>query len=1075
MKEQSEARRLRALRGTGLLDAPAEGAFDRLTRLAARTLGVPIALVSLVDESRQFFLSAHGLSEPWSSRRETPLSHSFCLTVTTTRAPLVVADAREDAALRDNLAVRDLAVVAYAGVPIILEGEAIGAVCAVDSKPRQWAASDVELLQDLAASVVAEMELRIAVRTMAEQRTLTMALFESLGDGILAMDPNRTYIVVNDIARRWFQGAEAGSVAPRDWTTTHRAFRLDGSALPAEAGPLVRALRGEATEGLTFVLQGPTAAARTYLEASGRPVRSASGEIIAAIGVFRDVTERRREADERAATEARVAVRAGEASLETILDSIADALIVTDESGLVRRMNPVAEKLTGAKRDSAYGQALGQVFRVSEIEGDEPLEHADRQLLASEDASGDFVLHAAGGAVRPISASASAIDGGSGTVLVFRDRTRERDAQAALAASEAKYRELYESSLDMFGTVVFPSEVLVDCNQTLCRSLGYTREEIIGRPYEHLYAPEYRDMKAAAVALLATDSEGFMDLERRLQRKDGTFIDVSLNARIVRDADGRVTSVKCVWRDVSRRTQAERDRTFLLEMDEVLATSSDVEPLLAEASSRLGRYLGASRCVFADVDLDGDSVRFHPHFSAAGAPLPERSSLSAFGPEVITLAREATTIVVRDTSSDPLTKDAYGTAFDPIAMRAFVAAPQKRDGKWSASLVVASESPRTWEEREVAMVRLVAERLGVWLQHRHLLDAVREREVARAVERSEERSSLLLDAIKDYAIFMLDDEGRVRTWTAGAERLKGYRADEILGHDYATFFEAADIARGHPRANLAVARRDGRCEEEGWRLRKDGSRFAAHTVLTTLYDADGKPEGFAKITRDVTQERLHAAELLAKQTELQKSLREREVLLQEVHHRVKNNLQVISSIINMQARKIERGAAREALVQCQTRVLAIALIHEKLYQSKDYSQVDFADYMRGIAAQVFRAGGRGLDNVSLELGVADVPLGIDRAIPCGLIVNELVSNALKHAFPDGRTGTIRVRLRRVGERRIELRVEDDGVGLPANFAIEQAQSMGLQLVMTLSEQLEGTLLVESGSRATFSLTFDGDS
>ncbi len=153
--------RLAALRRADLLDTPPEEAFDQLTRLAARLLGAPMALVSLVDKDRQFFKSSTAsLPGPWQTQRQTPLSHSFCQHTITSREALVVEDAREHPLVRDNLAIRDLGVIAYLGIPLIApDGHALGTLCVIDSKPRHWTPDQVELLQDIAASVVTEISL----------------------------------------------------------------------------------------------------------------------------------------------------------------------------------------------------------------------------------------------------------------------------------------------------------------------------------------------------------------------------------------------------------------------------------------------------------------------------------------------------------------------------------------------------------------------------------------------------------------------------------------------------------------------------------------------------------------------------------------------------------------------------------------------------------------------------------------------------------------------------------------------------------------------------------------------------
>ena len=177
-RESSEHHRLAALEATALLDTPTERVFDRLTEIAATTLGVPIALISLVTDDRQFFKSQCGLPEPVATTRETPLSHSFCQYVVHDRAPLVIEDAREDARLHDNLAIPDLGVIAYAGVPLTLpDGAVIGSFCAIDTSPRVWRERDIELLRQLADTTIEIVGLRAeAVAAVDVSRRLQAAL-----------------------------------------------------------------------------------------------------------------------------------------------------------------------------------------------------------------------------------------------------------------------------------------------------------------------------------------------------------------------------------------------------------------------------------------------------------------------------------------------------------------------------------------------------------------------------------------------------------------------------------------------------------------------------------------------------------------------------------------------------------------------------------------------------------------------------------------------------------------------------------------------------------------------------------
>jgi len=207
----------------------------------------------------------------------------------------------------------------------------------------------------------------------------------------------------------------------------------------------------------------------------------------------------------------------------------------------------------------------------------------------------------------------------------------------------------------------------------------------------------------------------------------------------------------------------------------------------------------------------------------------------------------------------------------------------------------------------------------------------------------------------------------------------------------------------------------------------------------------------------------------ARTAALQAALHDRDLRLQEAHHRVKNNLQVISSLISMQARAVGAGASRDALEECRTRIQTIALIHEKLNQSQDFARLPFSEYARDLARDIFKAACVSPCRISLELAVEPVALAVDKATPCGLILNELITNALRHAFPDGRAGTVRVELAPAGAG-LRLSVRDDGIGLPEGLEPKRSSSLGLQIVDTLVKQLHADLEVEVAAGTCFRIT-----
>lgn len=324
---------------------------------------------------------------------------------------------------------------------------------------------------------------------------------------------------------------------------------------------------------------------------------------------------------------------------------------------------------------------------------------------------------------------------------------------------------------------------------------------------------------------------------------------------------------------------------------------------------------------------------------------------------------------------------------------------------------------------------------------------------------SHELLSRILD-IADDAIVSVDRHQRIVLFNQGAEKIFGYGAEEVIGKPLSVLLPLQHVEAHQEhieefgRAPVA-ARRMGEREQIAGR-RKDGVEFPAEASISKV-DVDGQ-RIFTVILRDMTRHK-------EAEEQIRTSLREKEVLLKEIHHRVKNNLQVVSSLLNLQVRGIHEESARQAFRESQDRVLAMALIHEQLYQSKDLSDVHFGDYIRQLAAHLFRSYQVSASRIELKTEIEDVHLPVDTAVHCGLIINELVSNALKHAFPHGREGEIRIELKS-DSGMVLLAVEDNGVGIADTASYWSHGSLGLRLVKSLVRQLQGeTEVGKSGGTA----------
>jgi len=247
------------------------------------------------------------------------------------------------------------------------------------------------------------------------------------------------------------------------------------------------------------------------------------------------------------------------------------------------------------------------------------------------------------------------------------------------------------------------------------------------------------------------------------------------------------------------------------------------------------------------------------------------------------------------------------------------------------------------------------------------------------------------------------------------------------------------------------------------------SKFIARdgTIRNIMITVDAIPG-----TDEYVSSILDITDLRNTEQSLKKSLEEKEMLLKEIHHRVKNNLMVISSLLNLQSKSIKDQEVLDIFRESQNRAKSMALIHQRLYQSSDLKHMNFGDYLRTLVKDLFRTYAAGSGQVGLKMDVDDVMLDIDTTVPMGLIVNELVCNGLKHAFPQGRSGSMGVHFHKSGEDYV-LRVVDDGVGFPEDLDFRKTKSLGLQIVNDLTDQIRGTVELVRGGGTEFKITFKG--
>ena len=363
-------------------------------------------------------------------------------------------------------------------------------------------------------------------------------------------------------------------------------------------------------------------------------------------------------------------------------------------------------------------------------------------------------------------------------------------------------------------------------------------------------------------------------------------------------------------------------------------------------------------------------------------------------------------------------------------------------------------------------------------------------ELARLLAEAEQSRRALLSVVEDHqaaerALRASEDRWRhaVQGSAAGiwehdfiaGESFYSDRSKEMLGYApedipavqeaWTSLIHPDDVAIGLEAIKAHLAGRKPYYEAEHRFRCKDGTYRWISSHARAVQDEQGRLLRISGTYVDIHERKLAEEKLRA-------SLHEKEALLKEVHHRVKNNLQVITSLLRLEAGRSKEPSRREVLQEMQGRIRSMALLHETLYRSGNFAGVNLADYLRQVVTQIFRAQNTAPERVQLSLELDAVTVDMDQAIPCGLIVNELVTNSLKHAFPGDKAGRIRVVLHRIDTGPLHrLEVTDNGVGFPGNFELSQSGTLGMQLVSDLSRQLQGEFDLSRGPGAGFTLRF----
>jgi len=609
-------------------------------------------------------------------------------------------------------------------------------------------------------------------------------------------------------------------------------------------------------------------------------------------------------------------------------------------------------------------------------------------------------------------------------VETCEDITPRKRAEQALVQSETRFRATFEEAavgmahMDLQGA-------WLRVNRKLAEILGYSIPELLKLSCGDTTHPDDLESYFNALACFGAGEFETLKAEKRYIRKDGQVIWAAMNVALVRDTGGRPDYLIVNVEDISERRKIEAEREAARRREAQLAQFG----LIVERSSNEVYIFDAQSLKFIHVN--------------AGA----RKNIGYSIDEL----REMTALDI---------KPEYGHArFLELV------GPLKRAEK--DQILFETVHRRKDGSEYPVEVRLQLSSAGDTSAFVAIInDITRRRRAEQALRDSEERFRQLAENVKDVFWVSSADGSEVQYVSPAFESVWGHPV-AALDEKPQLWFDA--IVPEYREAVADAVRRaaeEGRSLEVEYRIiRADGSQRWIRDQVHPVRDAAGAIVRLVGAAEDITDHKRDEARVEA-------SLREKEVLLKEVYHRVKNNLQVVSSLLEMQGRGLRDETLREVLADSVRRVKSMALVHEQLYHSRDLAQIDFGDYAKSLVENLVYSHLAVQRGIRVEVDVQNVHLGIETAIPCGLIINELVSNAIKHAFPGGSGGRVRLAFRAREAGGWLMEVSDDGVGPPEGFDPQNCPTLGMRLVSALCTQIAGSLSVESAAPgARFSIAF----
>ncbi|MBD1884207.1 PAS domain S-box protein [Microcoleus vaginatus] len=803
-----------------------------------------------------------------------------------------------------------------------------------------------------------------------------------------------------------------------------------------------------------------------WILARGSAIRSADGKACSLTGTDTDITDRK-------LTEEKL--QNSEAELVALFNAMTDIVLVFDASGRYLKIAPTAPELLYKPAPEVLGKTLAEIF--PEAEANFALAHI-RQTLASGQTHRVEYRMEIGCKLFWFDASISPLEFDR-VMWVARDITARKQAEAALQKSEEKFRNLFDDAPIALGLASVRDYRTIKVNEAHRQMLGYSDSELATMTFTELTHPEDLQADVEQVKQLVEGNISRFQREKRLIKKNGELMWANLTLTLIRDREGIPLYSMGAIEDISYRKRAEMEFQQLKErLQFLLGSNPAVIFTAAPTGDFCTTYISDNVQTIVGYDpqeLLADckfwSSRIHPEDRQQF--LVNLSNLSAEKNCICEYRFLHQDGIYRWLRTElKLLVDSMGIPIEIIGYAADISnskyAELARGQQFEQERLVEAIARRVRQSLQLEEIlnTTVAELQQVLLADRVLVYQLLPKSGGRVIaEAVAEGCSQLLDRYFGEEVFPPES---YQLYLQGRISAISELDDPCITPCVVEFMKQIQV-----RAKLVVPIIQ---HSQLWGLliahQCDRSRDWQESEMNLFQQLVNQLA--IAIQQSLLYQQLQAELSDRKQAEanLKNSLREKEILLKEIHHRVKNNLCVVASLLELQSNTVADPQVSKMFEESQNRLYSMALIHEKLYRSTNLAQINFGEYLEDLVSNLFHSYNISNNRIQLQVLADPISLNLETATPCGLIANELVSNTLKHAFPDGTTGTVSVECYQTGDKEINLLVKDNGIGFPQNLDFRKTQSMGFQVVCTLTEQLEGTIEISRERGTSFHLRFN---